>query len=60
MSMSTDPQERDGCHPADGFIFSPGVEYRVVNDSDRGCEMYSVRWGEELTQRFAARHRSEG
>jgi mannose-6-phosphate isomerase-like protein (cupin superfamily) len=40
--------------------FRPGSVHCVVNDSHRPFEFYSVWWDEEMTQRFAARHRGEG
>jgi quercetin dioxygenase-like cupin family protein len=52
--------ERAALAPGDIVRMRPGMEHRVVNDSDRDFEMYSVWWDEDMTERFAARHRNGG
>lgn len=50
---------RESFEVGDIVHFLPGQEHRVVNESDQDFEMYSVWWDEDLSTRFAARHRGE-
>ncbi|MFD7664674.1 cupin domain-containing protein [Streptomyces sp. NPDC059788] len=38
--------------------FVPGTEHQLVNDSDEDFEMYALWWDADMTDRFAARHRT--
>ncbi len=52
--------ERAALRAGDIVHMRPGMEHRVINESNRDFEMYSVWWDEAMTERFAARHRNGG
>ena len=52
--------ERAALLPGDIVHLRPGMAHRVVNESDRDFEMYSVWWCEEMSERFTAQHRNGG
>ncbi|GIH05167.1 hypothetical protein Rhe02_32340 [Rhizocola hellebori] len=43
-------------HRGDVVHFTPFVDHRVINGSDRDFEMFSMLWSRDLCDRFLRRH----